>query len=44
MVAERDVVAAERAAIASLDSAATLEAMARSARLGRTVDVPVQHT
>ena len=42
MVAARDVVAAERAARASLDNAATLEAMARSARLERAVDLPVQ--
>ena len=42
MVAERDVAAIERAAEASLDNAATLEAIARSARLGQTVDVPVR--
>ncbi|MBK7793166.1 MAG: Gfo/Idh/MocA family oxidoreductase [Betaproteobacteria bacterium] len=42
MVAARDVAAAERAAQASLDNAATLQAMARSARLERAVDVVVQ--
>ena len=39
LVAERDVDAMERAAAASLDIAATLEAVAQSARLGRPVDV-----
>jgi predicted dehydrogenase len=39
LVAERDFAAAGRAAQASLDIAATLEALARSAKLGQTVDV-----
>jgi predicted dehydrogenase len=39
VVAERDFAAVERAAAASLDNAATLEAMARSARLGQAVDL-----
>jgi predicted dehydrogenase len=39
VVAQRDSAAIGRAAEASLDNAATLEALARSARLGRTVDV-----
>ena len=40
VVAERDFAAVARAADASLDIAATLEAIAQSARLGRIVDVP----
>ncbi len=40
VVADNDVAAIGRAADASLDIAATLEALARSARLGHTVDVP----
>ncbi|HQR10685.1 MAG TPA: Gfo/Idh/MocA family oxidoreductase [Casimicrobiaceae bacterium] len=40
MVARRDFAAIERASIASLDNASTMEAMARSARLGQAVDVP----
>jgi predicted dehydrogenase len=40
VVAERDFAATARAAEASLDIAATLEAIARSARLGGVVDVP----
>jgi predicted dehydrogenase len=39
VVAESDFAAIERAAQASLDIAATLEALAASARLGRAVDV-----
>ncbi len=39
VVATRDTAAVERAAAASLDIAATLEALARSARLGHAVDV-----
>lgn len=39
LVTERDFAAADRAAQASLDNAATLEAIARSARTGSTVDV-----
>ena len=39
VVADRDFAAIERAAQASLDNAATLEALARSARLGQSVDV-----
>ena len=39
LVAERDFDAMERAAAASLDIAATLEALAQSARLGRPVEV-----
>jgi predicted dehydrogenase len=39
VVAERDFAAIERAAQASLDIAITLEALARSARLGHAVDV-----
>jgi MFS family permease len=39
MVAERDFAAIARAAQASLDNAATLEAFARSARLGHAVDL-----
>ncbi len=39
VVAQRDFAAVERAALASLDNAATLEALAASARLGRAVDV-----
>ncbi len=39
VLAERDFAAIERAAAASLDNAATLEAIARSARAGRAVDV-----
>ena len=42
VVARRDVAAIERAAQASLDIAATLEAIAQSARLGREVSVPGQ--
>jgi predicted dehydrogenase len=42
VVAERDFDAITRAAQASLDNAATLEALARSARLGHAVDVPVR--
>jgi predicted dehydrogenase len=40
MVARRDFAAIERAAKASLDNAATMEAMARSARQDQAVDVP----
>jgi predicted dehydrogenase len=39
VVAEQDFAAIGRAAAASLDNAATLEALARSARLGQAVDV-----
>ena len=39
VVAERDFTAIARAAQASLDNAATLEALARSARLGQAVDL-----
>jgi predicted dehydrogenase len=39
VVAERDFAAIARAAQASLDNAATLEALARSARLGQAVDL-----
>ncbi len=39
LVAERDFAAADRAAAASLDIAATLDALARSARGGRAIDV-----
>ena len=39
VVRERDFAAIERAALASLDIAASLEAIARSARLGHAVDV-----
>ena len=42
MVTEQDYAAIERSATASLDNAATLEAMAHSARLGGAVDVPVR--
>jgi predicted dehydrogenase len=42
MVAQRDFEAIDRAAQASLDNAVTLEAMAQSARLGRSVDLPVR--
>jgi predicted dehydrogenase len=42
LVREGDVAAAERAAQASLDIAATLEALAESARSGRPVDVAVR--
>ena len=41
MVAQRDFDAIDRAAQASCDNAATLEAIARSARLRRIVDLPV---
>ena len=41
MVVEQDFAAAGRAAEASMDNAATLEAIARSARLGRAVDLPL---
>ena len=40
VVAERDFAAVERAARASLDNAATLQALAQSARLQQVVDVP----
>jgi predicted dehydrogenase len=40
VIAEHDFDAIERAAKASLDNAATLEAVARSAREGRACDVP----
>ena len=40
VVAQRDFAAVQRAAAASLDIAATLEALARSAREGRPVDLP----
>ena len=40
LVAQRDFAATQRAAAASLDIAATLEALARSAREGRPVDLP----
>ena len=46
VVAEQDFAAVGRAAAASIDNAATLEAIARSARLGQPVEVPggaVQH-
>ncbi len=39
VIAEKDVAAVARAAAASLDNAATLEALARSARLGCEVEV-----
>ena len=39
VIAARDVEAIERAAQASLDNAATLDALARSAKLGQAVDV-----
>ena len=39
VVAAKDFAAIERAASASLDIAATLEAIARSARTGQAVDV-----
>ena len=39
LVAARDFAAIDRAAQASLDNAATLEALAKSARLGQAVDV-----
>jgi hypothetical protein len=39
VVADRDFAAIERAAAASLDNAATLDAIARSARLGQDADV-----
>ncbi len=39
VVADGNVAAVDRAAEASLDNAATLEALARSARLGHAVDV-----
>jgi len=42
VVVGRDVAAIARAAEASLDNAATLEAMARSARLGHAVEVPAR--
>ena len=42
LVAQRDFAAVERAAEASLDNAATLESMARSARLEQAVDVPAR--
>ncbi len=42
VVAEGDFAAIGRAAQASLDNAATLEAIARSARSGRVEDVPAQ--
>jgi len=42
LVAEHDDAAVERAAEASLDNAATLEALARSARLARSVDVAMR--
>ncbi|MEQ1807581.1 MAG: Gfo/Idh/MocA family oxidoreductase [Burkholderiaceae bacterium] len=42
VVAERDFAAIQRAAQASLDNAATLEALAASARLGRAVEVAVR--
>jgi hypothetical protein len=38
-VRDKDFAAIERAAQASIDIAATLEAVARSARLGHAVDV-----
>ena len=41
VVEARDFDAIDRAALASLDNAATLEALARSARLGHAVDVDV---
>lgn len=40
VVAARDFAAIARAAEASLDNAATLEAIARSAKLGQALDVP----
>lgn len=42
-LAERDFAAIERAAAASLDNAATLEAIARSARSGREEDVLITY-
>jgi predicted dehydrogenase len=42
MVVEQDFATIERSAKVSLDNVATLEAMARSARLGQSVDVPVR--
>ena len=42
MVAARNVEAVARARDASLDNAATLEALAKSARLGRAVDFAVR--
>ena len=39
VVADKDFAAIERAASASLDIAATLEAIARSARVSKVVDV-----
>ena len=42
VVAQRDFAAIGRAEQASLDIATTLEAIARSARLGRAVDLPVR--
>jgi hypothetical protein len=41
VMAEQDFAAIERAAAASLDNAATLAALAQSARLGQAVDVTV---
>lgn len=40
VVAQGDTAAVGRAALASLDNAATLQALAQSARLGQAVDVP----
>lgn len=42
VVADGDFAAIERAALASLDNAATLEALALSARLGQPVDMPTK--
>ena len=40
VVGAGDFAAIERAAAASIDNAATLEAIAQSARLGKTVNLP----
>jgi hypothetical protein len=42
VVAARDFAAIGRAAQASLDIAATLEALARSARVGQAVELPTR--
>ena len=42
VIGEGDFAAVDRAAQASLDNAATLEAIARSARTGSTADIPAQ--
>ena len=43
VIAAEDFAAIDRAARASLDNAATLEAIARSARTGSSADIPVSH-